>query len=201
LRSRLVREHKRRAAGRGAGDRDALLLAAGERACPLVPAVPQVEAIEYPVDRVAELIAPSGESQSEGDVLSRAERRPEVSALEHDRNASRAIGGQLRLAEPCERAPTRDDVAGRRLLQPGGQVQRRALARPRGAQERDQLAFLDPQAQPPERDGLGRPRPVDLEDVVQLERPEGQLLSLLRLPLEPPHFPRKLSIILPQPPP
>jgi hypothetical protein len=74
-------------------------------------------------------------------------------------------------------------------------MQRRALARPGRPQERNELAFLDPQAQPPERDGLGRARAVDLEDVVQLERPEGQLVSLLRLTVEAPQLHRKLSII------
>ena len=124
--------------------------------------------------------APPGQAQRHRDVLARGERRPEVPALEDDRDLARPVLGELLFSEACQRAAERADLAGRRLVEPGGQVEHRALARARGAEDGDRLALLDA---------------VDLEDVMELERSPGDLLTCLGLLVEAPYLHRKLSII------
>src|SRR2546423_15006869 len=75
----------------------------------------------------------------------------------------------------------------------------RALSRPGGAEQRNELARLDPQLEAAERHRLRGARAKDLEDVVELERAEGDLLALARLSVEAPYLHRKLSIISLQP--
>ena len=122
-------------------------------------------------------------------VLQRRQLGPEVRALEDDRDLPRAVVRQLRLAEAGERAAEPTNLAGRGLVQPGGEVQRRALPRSRGAEQRDQLAGVDPKVEAAQRDGLRRPRPIDLEHVVELERAEARLRALgVRLAVEACHL-------------
>jgi hypothetical protein len=74
-------------------------------------------------------------------------------------------------------------------------VKHRALARAGWAEKSDDLALLDPQIEPPQRNGLRRARPVDLEDVVEFERAERDLLAPVGLAVEARYLQRKLSII------
>jgi len=76
-----------------------------------------------------------------------------------------------------------------------GQVERRALPRPGRPEESCDLVLLDAQVEPAQRDRLSRTGAEDLEDVVQLERAEGDLVALGRLAVEASQRHRKLSII------
>ena len=132
LRGRLVGEHERRLARRGGGDRDALLLAARERAGALAAAVaasPNASSAARP--RRGRRRRPR-EPQRRRATFSRAvsvgQRLPLWKTIA---TSLRAVRGELALVEPCERAAEDAHLAGRRLVEPGGEVERRALARAR----------------------------------------------------------------------
>src|SRR5207248_5850307 len=161
------------------------------RACPLLRAPAQVERLEHPLDRGAPWLE-AGKAQPECDVLLCAQSRPQVPALEDDRYLARSVPGELRLAEPRERAAERADVARRRLVEPSCQVQRRALARAGRAVQRDELARLDAQVEPAQRDRLHGTGAKDPEHVVELERPKRKLLSPFGLSVKAPQLHRKL---------
>ena len=63
-----------------------------------------------------------------------------VVALEHDRDLAGAVGGELRLVEPRERAAERADLAGGRRVERRREREQRALPAARRAEHRDQLA-------------------------------------------------------------
>src|SRR5438132_593897 len=86
-----------------------------------------------------DLLIPSGELQRERDVLAGRQRWPEVPALEDDRDLARAIVGKLGVVESRERAPEADDVAGRRLVEPGGEMERCALTASGRTEQRHEL--------------------------------------------------------------
>src|SRR5205085_9817297 len=116
LRARLVRERERRLPrGRGR-DRDPLLLAARQRAGTLPGSALQIEGVERSLHRrTAASVA--RQPQPERDVLACAQARPEVPALEDNRDLARPVGSQLRLPESGERAAKGDHVARRRLVE------------------------------------------------------------------------------------
>jgi hypothetical protein len=105
------------------------------------------------------------------------------------------VAGELCLVQSCERTPEADDVTGRGLVEAGREVERRALARSGRPEERDELAWLDAEVEPAQRDRLGGPGAEDLEDVVELERSERNPRVALRLAVEARYFHVKLSII------
>src|SRR5206468_9033191 len=113
LGGRLVGEHERRFARRGGGDRDALLLAAREDARTASCGRGEVEGGE----RLVRASVAAGEAERELDVLARRELRPEVAALQHEREPVRAVVREPALAELPEGRAERAHLAGRRLLE------------------------------------------------------------------------------------
>ena len=185
----LVRENETRAARGCRGDRDALLLASREAAGAYPGSRTEAEAVES-LDLVgADTREPGGKPY----VLRRRQVRPEIPALQDERDLRGAIRGQLRLREPGERPAVREDVAGRRLVEPGGEAQDGRLAGSRRAVQRDQLTDFDDEIEAAQRDGLGRPAAKDPKDVAELERPPRECERLLRLPVEALYRQRKLS--------
>ena len=125
---------------RRGGDRDPLLLAAGERAGALPLAPLQVERVERALRRAAHVSA-AGEPQPERDVLARAQIRPEVAALEDERDLARPVAPPApprRAARASARRRRTSPADG--LVETGGEMQRRALARARRPEQRDELA-------------------------------------------------------------
>ena len=102
---------------------------------------------------------------------------------------------QLALAHARQRSSERDHIAGGRHVEPRREMERCRLSRPGRAVQCDELAPLDAYVEPAERDRLRRSRPEDPEDIVELERSERQLVTLLGLAVEAPQRHRKLSII------
>src|SRR5262249_42205412 len=195
LGGRFVREHERRLAGGGRGDRDARLLAAGERAGRLALASAQPERGERVADRCVDAVT-AGEPQRQRDVLAHREDGPEVPALEDDRRLLAAVARQLRLVEPRQRSPEDAHVTRRGLVQPGCKVQRGPLPSPGRPEQRHELARLNAEVEPAQRDRLGGAGAEDLEDVVELEGAERELLALLLgFAPEAPYLHRKLWII------
>src|SRR5439155_42830 len=90
-------------------------------------ALAQVERVERPVDRGLHVAVPTGEAQGEVDVLACRQQRPQVAALEHDRDLARAVERELAVVEPAERAAERTNVACGGLVQPSCEMQRSAL--------------------------------------------------------------------------
>jgi hypothetical protein len=86
--SRLVREHDGRLGDERAGDRDALLLTAGELGGAVALAVGEADAIDEVGDAALRGgVRASGETDREGDVLLCGERREQVEALEDEADA------------------------------------------------------------------------------------------------------------------
>ena len=175
LRGRLVGEDERRLARGGSRDRDPLLLAARERAGALRSRAAEAEARRARGRPPARRRGRAREPQPSGDVLARGQRRPEVAALEDDRDLACAVGGELalrRAARASGRRRARRPPTARRGRPPDAAP---CSCPTRRAEQRDELARLDPQVEPAQRDGLGRARAEDLEDVVELERAERDL--------------------------
>ena len=85
---RLVREHDGRLGDERAGDRDALLLAAGELGGAVALAVGEADAVDQVGDAALRGgVRASGETDREGDVLLGGERREQVEALEDEADA------------------------------------------------------------------------------------------------------------------
>ena len=177
----LVGQHERRAARGRRGDRHPLLLAAREGVDAVVGAVAEPEGGQ---GRVRIAVAPR-QAERGGHVLVRAERRPEVAALEDERQVGGAKVRQLGLGQPAQRAPEHAHLAGRRLVEARRQREERALAAARRAEHGDRLAALDAQVEAAQGHRLRRPRAVDLEHVAELERrPFDRRRVALRLDVE-----------------
>src|SRR4051794_10674106 len=141
-------------------------------------APPEPEALEARLRHVVG-VRKAGEPQRGGHVLASRERRPQVVALEHDRRVARAVGGELVLGEPAERAAERSHLAGRWLVEAGRERHQRRLAAARRPEYGHHLVALDAQVEAAQRDRLDRPGAVDLEDVEALERGPLQLGQVL----------------------
>ena len=98
---RLVGQQQLWPGDEGAGDRHALLLAAGQ--LPGIMSQALVEAdCRGPVDRNLERIAAAGELERKSDVFERRHRRDQVEGLEHDPDAIAAEAGQRIFVERAE---------------------------------------------------------------------------------------------------
>ena len=80
---RLVGQQQRRPGDKGAGDRDALLLAAGKLPRIMPQAMPEPDPPQRRLGH-RERIALSGQFERDRDILARRHRRQQVKALEHD---------------------------------------------------------------------------------------------------------------------
>src|SRR5580765_2029682 len=153
--------------------------------------------IERPECRGRHIAGGSDASEAHGcrDVLSSSQEREQVLALEDDRHAVRTERCELGLVEPIQRLAKRAHLTGRRLLEPGGELEEGALPGPGRPEHGNMLALLDAQVEAAQRDGLRRARAVDLEDVVELERRRGPFLLARWLAVEARHLHLKLWII------
>ena len=139
---RLVGEDQRRARRGGAGDGDALLLAA--RKLRRVMGQPVAEADRFELGRGAGPgVGLAGQLERGGDVLLRGHRRQQVEGLQHDADAAAAGAGERVLVERLEIGAGDVDRAAARALEPGQHRHQRALARARGAEQRERLAGGD----------------------------------------------------------
>src|SRR5205807_7586037 len=97
LRGRLVRQDQSRLTCSCSGDRQPLLLTAGQGTGALVFATFEAKARKRAVG-----FASSGQPQCERDVLAGRQARPEIPTLEDDRDLARPIVGELGVVEPGE---------------------------------------------------------------------------------------------------
>src|SRR5882672_7251974 len=161
---RLVREHDSRLHGERTGDRDALLLAAGQ-----VPR--QVVRSAGEADLVEELQRPFATAAHRGelhlDVLDGCQRRDQVELLEDEPEGAQAQLGQLPVAQRGEIAVFEDDVAGARPVERAEELQKRRLAGAARPFERDELARLELEIDAVERTDGGRSALEELRDAAQ----------------------------------
>jgi hypothetical protein len=156
---RLVGQQQRRAADQGAGDGDALDLAAGQLARIVVGPVAEPDLVEGLAGPVHPLAAPHAPvQQGRGDVLQRAGPAEQVEPLEHEPDGrvaqlGAAVVGQLRGVAPGQLVAARVGP-----VQQAEQVEQRRLARPGGADDGGPLAALDVQVDVAQ-DGDGQPPP------------------------------------------
>ena len=140
----LVEQQRPRPGGEGAGDRDPLLLAAGEVVGAVVLAAREAEAREQLARRAPRprrAATPCARIGAEHDVLEHGQVREQVVGLEDepepaaDRDrVDRGVGDHLAVEE---------DVAVVDLLEQVDAAQQRRLARARGADQRDRLVLAD----------------------------------------------------------
>src|SRR5205085_10980565 len=125
---RLVGEEERRGPRRGGRDRRSLLLAAGERSRPVGSPLAQADERERIVDGLAPALG-AGEPNGGRDVLLCRQKRQQVLALEDERDVTAAVAREPSLVESAQRLPECAHLAGRWLVEPGSEVEKRALAR------------------------------------------------------------------------
>src|SRR5580765_3050079 len=190
----LVGEHERRIPRECDSDGDTLLLSTRKGPRTMRRPRRKIERLE---GRGRHIASGSDAPEAHGcrDVLSSSQEREQVLALEDDRHAVRAERCQLGLVEPIQRLAERAHLTGRRLLEPGGELQEGALARSGRPEHGYVLALLDAQVEAAQGDGLCRPRAVNLEDVVELERRRGPFLFTRWLAVEARHLHLKLWIM------
>ena len=89
------------------------------------------------------LAPPADEQQRQLDVLDRGQRRQQVEELEHEADLAAAQARELGLAQLVDALAVEPDLAGRRAIEAGEEVEQRRLAAPARAHDRDELAALD----------------------------------------------------------
>ncbi len=161
---RLVEQQQRRLDDQRAGQREALLLAAGELGGLPVDLGGELHGLQHALDALPDLLLrrPVGalaDLQREGDVVEHGHVRPDRVGLEHHAQAA-LVGRHVHVpavARGEQDAVTDGDAAAVRLLQAGDGAQRRGLAAARGAEQGEQLALLDLEADVVDGEHRGRP--------------------------------------------
>ena len=138
VRQRLVQQQHLRLDHDGAGERDALLLAARQLRRPAVGQMLQPDEVERRVHPPLDLRARHAPLlQPEGDVAAHCHMRPQRVALEHHADVA-LVRRQARDVAPADRhLPALRDV------EAGDQAKQRGLAAARRAEEGEELARLD----------------------------------------------------------
>ena len=141
---RLVGQQQRGMGHERAGERHPLLLAARQRPGPMRDARQQSHAREQFLGaRMAFRRRPPGDTQRHLDVFERGELRQQVMELVDEAEVHVPPAALLGRAHLREVAAFQRDAPGGGPVEPAQQVQQRALARARGADDRDEFALSD----------------------------------------------------------
>jgi hypothetical protein len=141
----LVGDYEPGIGSKGAGDRDALLLAARKFGRIMMQTLRQSYGGQL-VFGAFERIARTGELERNGDVLQRRHGRDQVEGLKHDPDMRAAESRQAVLAEFAQVRSGNDDGAGIRLLHSRHHHQQRRLAGAGRSKQRNGLAVCYMQA-------------------------------------------------------
>ncbi len=155
---RLVAEQHVGTLGDRAGDRDALLLAAGELRREVVEALRQADAIE----RLLRRHRRHRDVGDERDVLAHGEARDQVVELEDEADVLAPVARQFGLARGGEVVVPPERFTRRRRVESAQDVEQRRLAAARGAEEDDELALADLEIESGERMHFDLAHPVGL---------------------------------------
>ena len=139
---RLVADQQRRVGDDRAGDRDALLLAAGQLAGLVRGAIGQAHQLQ----RDRGILAPlrgrqAGQQQRQLDVALRRQHRHQVVELEHEADGRGAPFRQCAAAELVDALAADADAAGGRRVEPADQVEQRRLAGAGRPHQRQEIAW------------------------------------------------------------
>src|SRR5215203_1524512 len=153
---RLVGEDDSRFADQGAGDRDALLLAAGELRRTVGAAVIEPDGGDQLVDPGPVRLA-AGDRERQDKVLLRGQDRQKVEELEDEAELVAAQLGQLAVVEAGDVDAVELDHPRGRLVEAGEDVHQGRLARPRGTHDRGEAVALEGGGDPVEGVDRGVP--------------------------------------------
>jgi hypothetical protein len=171
---RLVSEQQARLVRERAGDRDPLTLSTGEDGGPSRASAREADLAEQLGGPPLAFGTRSAPEHRHLDVLGRGEGRKQVRELEDEADRLGAVCGGI--VEVFEAAPTDRDRPGVWPVERADQVQEGALARARGAGERDQLARVDRERDVPER---RRPSALEgLANTVELDRDAAVVIGV-----------------------
>jgi hypothetical protein len=130
-------------------DGELLLLAAGERARLAAGEVgDDREELAHPGEVILDAVACPSRGQAEPQVLLDRQARVDAAAFRHERDSrARDVLGR----PACERRAAEEDPPRVRRDEPHDRVQRRRLPGPVRADQADDLALVEPQAEPADR--------------------------------------------------
>jgi hypothetical protein len=166
----LVGEDERRLGDDGAGDRDALLLSAGELARGVVLAAGEADGVQRRERASASLAGRHATvHQRKLHVLERARSPEQVEALEDEPDVVATEQRELVEIELGDLDPAKEVRAGGRAIEAADDVHARRLAGAARADDRHELAVGDRERHAVERADLGVARAVDLRHVAQLD--------------------------------
>ena len=140
---RLVGEDQARVVDQGAGDREPLLLAAGQHTGQPCGGVGHPEAFDHRPGTGLGAGAVPRQARREQHVLGAGQLGQQVEELEHEPDQPPAHVDQLLLAAAVDAHAVQLDLAGIGPVEPAQHVQQRRLPRPRAADHRNQLAAAD----------------------------------------------------------
>jgi hypothetical protein len=172
LARRLVGEEDAGTVGECGAQRDALLLAARERARAAVALLGEADAVEQLVGAREPLPAHAAQAELERDELPGGELGRERAAVvlvgvpEH----RRAVAREPARRQLPELLAVDADGAGGRPVEPGEQAQERRLAGAARAEDGEHLAVGDPEREPLQRRRVSLGRRMHAEHVLQLDR-------------------------------
>src|SRR6478735_6726686 len=147
---RLVGEDDPRPAGERSGDRNALLLTAGELVGLVLEAIGEADGGDHRVVPLGVGLA-AGDRHREGDVLLRGQRRHQVEGLEDEADLVAAQPGEGLVLEPGQVLLTDEDRARVGGVERRAAVHQRGLARAARAHHRRELTGTDVEAHVVER--------------------------------------------------
>ena len=166
---RLVGEHDLRLAHERPGDRDALLLAAGELRGAVAGAVAEPDLRERLADRGA-AEAPAGEPRGQRDVLRRGQRAEQVERLEDEADVVAPQRRERALAHRAEVAAAELRAARRGAVEPGGDLQQRRLAGARRPHHGGERPAVEGERDAVERAHRALAAAEDAHDVVEAQQ-------------------------------
>src|SRR5438093_6737468 len=179
---RLVGDEDARAVDERARDRGALLLNTRELAREMLTPCGEADEREAALRLLAhEAPLVAGDDEREGDILSDGLARQQLEILEHDSDLP-AQPVDARPRHPSDVLPVHDDASGRGELFADEEPDERGLAGAGCADEKDEVAGVDPEVDVAQREG---PIGVSLAHVVEPDQPVAFPLKALvpeRLP-------------------
>ena len=164
----LVGEEDFRFGDDGAGDGDALLLAAGESGRLVVEAVAQAEQVDGDVEAVG-VEAVALDLLRQDDVAAGGEAGEEVEALEDEADGAAAKQGAVGVAHLAQVVAVDPHDAGGGRGEAAEDVEQRGLAAARGAHDGHYLAFMDFEVHPAQGRDFDPAGMVNLPQVVALD--------------------------------
>ena len=151
----LVGEEDGRLEGQGAGDGDALALAAGELVGQVVEAVVEADELEQAAGARFDFLAREAfEVEREGHVLDAGERGEEVEELEDEADFVAAEAGEVVIGERGDGLAVDADFAGGGAVEAADQVEEGGLSGAGGADDGDHFAAGDVEVDGIEGDDL-----------------------------------------------